>query len=85
LDKYLGARAVINIDKQRVAAVRKLEALGYSYQDGEWAPVSPSVAVGPRSLMTAESDAMHGVLVQRADALEGCTEGSEEEVELKDR
>ena len=70
MHKYLGARAVINIDKQRVAAVRKLEALGYSYQDGEWAPVSP-LAVGPRSLMTAESDAMHGVLVQRADALGG--------------
>jgi hypothetical protein len=63
--------------------VRKLEALGYSYEGGGWVPASPSVAVGPRSHMIAESDAMHGVLVQRADALEGCTEGSEEEVELK--
>jgi hypothetical protein len=82
LDEYLGARIVINIDKQRVAAVRKLEALGYSYDGDKWVPPVLSAAAGPRARMTAESDAMHGVLVQRADALEGCTEGSEEEREL---
>jgi hypothetical protein len=60
----LGARTVINIDKQRVEAIRKLEALGYRYQGGKWVPASPSAATGPRSLMTAETDAMHGVLVQ---------------------
>jgi hypothetical protein len=75
---------VSNIDKQRVAAVQKLEALGYRYQDRVWVPPSaPAAAAGPRSFMTAEADAMHGVLVQRADALEGCTEGSDEEAELK--
>jgi hypothetical protein len=73
---------VINIDKQRVAAVRKLEALGYSYRDDEWVPASPSAAAGSRSFMTAESDAMHGVLVLRADAPECCIEGSEEDREL---
>jgi len=73
---------VTNIDRQRVAAVRKLEALGYRYEGDKWVPASPSAAAGPRSLMTAVSDAMHGVLVLRADALEGCVEGSEEEAEL---
>ena len=29
--------------------------------------------------MTAEADAMHGVLVQRADVLEGCLEETQEE------
>jgi hypothetical protein len=45
-------------------------------------PASPSAVAGPRSLMTAECDAKHAVQVQRADALEGCIEGSNEEREL---
>ena len=68
---------MISIDKQHVAAVRKLKALD---QDGEWVmPASPLAAAGPRSLMTAECDAMHGVPVQRAGAQEGYLEGSEED------
>jgi hypothetical protein len=43
--------------------------------------------VGARMIVTAqlfgrEADAMHAVLVKRADELVGCTEGSPEEAEL---
>ena len=71
---------MINIDKQRVAAVRKLEQLGYTFA-GEWMhPVNDaSVAV----LLPAVTDPMHALLVQRADILEGCPKGSVEEAELE--
>ena len=68
-----------NIDKQRVDAVRKLEKLGYRYDGGEWA--SAMSAVTQHSILT-EADALLSALVLRADALEGCLEGSEEEAEL---
>jgi hypothetical protein len=31
----------------------------------------------------AEADALHGMLMRQADSLAGCTEGSDEEAELK--
>jgi hypothetical protein len=34
--------------------------------------------------LMAEADAMHGVLMRRADALAGCTEGSGEEADLEE-
>jgi hypothetical protein len=67
----------MEIDKQPIAAVQTLKGLGYTYQDGEWLP---TVAAPPLPL-TAESDAMHGMLMRRADALAGCTKGSDEEGE----
>jgi hypothetical protein len=73
LPSWFGSRG-LDIDRKRIAAVRALEALGYGYQCGEWVPPA-----APPLPLTAEADAVHGV----ADALAGCTEGSEEEVELK--
>ena len=71
----------MDLDRKRIAAVRALEALDYSYRNNEW--VSPD-AVGAMQLhLTFEADAMHGALMRRADALAGCTEGSEEEAELE--
>ena len=68
-----------NIDKQRIGAIRKLEKLGYSYAFGDWHAPAGMTAAPPTS---AQADAMHALLVQRADALEGCPEGSEEEREF---
>jgi hypothetical protein len=57
---YNQAKAhVMDIDKQRIADVRALESLGYSYRGGEWLPT----ATAPPLPITAEADAM-----RRADA-----------------
>jgi len=61
----------------------KLEQLGYRYDGGEWVPpASVAIAVTHHSTILAEADGLHSALVLRADALEGCIEGSEEEAEL---
>jgi hypothetical protein len=73
----------MDIDRQRVAAVRKLKEFGFIYVTGQWVP---SVAVGappPQIPTIPEADAMHAALVRRADALAGGQEGSEEEAELR--
>jgi hypothetical protein len=70
----------MDIDRQRVAAVRTLEALGFRFQAGEWLP--PATAPTPLSWLV-NADDLHGALMQRADAFAGCTEGSVEEAELK--
>jgi hypothetical protein len=70
----------MDIDRQRIAAVRVLWALGYSYRNNEWLPPA-EVAAAPLPL-TVEADAMHGALMRRADTLVSCTEGSDEEAEL---
>ena len=59
------------IDTQRIAAVRKLEELGYTFAGGDWVASA------------MEGDALHALLVNRADALASSVEGSEENVELK--
>jgi hypothetical protein len=71
--------AMSAVDRQRIGAVKAMEALGYTY-GFVWN--APSDGVAFPSLYD-EADAMHGLLVLRADKLEGCTEGSNEETELK--
>ena len=69
-----GGSIVSIFDKQRVTSVRALEALGYSFP--------PTPADVPAVSLAREADQMHALLVQRADQLDGCTEGSREEQEL---
>ena len=65
------------IDKQRIAAVRKLEQLGYTFAGDDW--MHPTNSANPTPAIT---DDLHALLVQRADALEGCPAGSAQEGEL---
>jgi hypothetical protein len=67
----------MDIDRQRIAAVRALEALGWSWYNGKWEPTA-----GSGTFPTAEADAMHAVLLLRADVLMSSPEGSEDEGEL---
>ena len=60
----------MEIDRKRIAAVRTLETLGYSYRNGEW--------------MAPTAVALTPVLMWRADARPGCTDGSVEDDELKE-
>ena len=62
------------IDRQRVEAVRFLEAQGYAFEDGHWKP-----AIGDTPA-TLEGDAIHAMMVRRAEAIAGCA-GHEVELE----
>ena len=68
------------IDRQRIAAVNAMEAMGHTFDGSSW---SAPLAATDSSALTAEADALHSLLVLRADKLLGCIDGSEEESELK--
>lgn len=70
------------IDRKRIAAVQHLEAAGYCFKAGEWHP--PASTDDPATAaVLEEADAMHALLVLRADALGSCTEGADEAAELE--
>jgi len=64
---------ISEIDRQRITAVKVLDALGYTFADGEWHPPSEMTVSAMQ-----ESDRMHALLVERADALDGCAQSSPE-------
>jgi hypothetical protein len=77
----------MSIDKQRVAAVAALEALGFKYtSDCGWLPPINSgrgAIGGTPPDFTPEADVMHALLVIRADVLMGAPEASDGATELQ--
>jgi hypothetical protein len=69
------------IDKQRIAAVQTLERFGFTFNGIDW--VTSTSSLTHTSSLTTEADAMHALLMLRADKLEGCCEGSVEATELE--
>ena len=68
------------IDRQRITAVRAMEALGYTFDGFVWN--APGAGV-PFPCLHDEADAMHALLVLRADKIVSCTADSYDEAELK--
>ena len=66
------------VDKQRITAVGVLLDMGFHFRDGAW--IAPPHAGAD---LTAEADRLHAVLVERADEIGGCPDGSSEDAELK--
>jgi len=63
------------IDRQRILAVQKVQELGLAWHADGWRKSTDAE-------LLPEADAMHALLVRRADELEGYIEGSPEEAEL---
>ena len=68
------------IDRKRIGAVKTIEDLGYSFDGLSWKAPSHDGRTVPT---IDEADAMHALLVSRAEKLEGYGEGSEDEVEYQ--
>jgi hypothetical protein len=64
-----------NIDRQRIAAVKTLEALCYTFDGNMWMPPAGRAR-------WPEADALYFALLKRADDLVGCVAGSVDEREL---
>lgn len=66
----------MTVDRQRIDAVELLDSRRFIWSNGAWS--RPEAAT-----IVPAADMMHGVLMDRAEALAGCTEGSDEEDELR--
>jgi hypothetical protein len=62
--------------RQAAATAKTMKELGYTCDRGVWTSSPEAVAH-----LAGVADAMHALLVHRADELDGCTVGSPEEAE----
>src|SRR5262245_45829613 len=62
--------------RQAKSTVKTMKELGYTCDNGVWTSSPEAVAH-----LARVADKMHALLVERADELDGCTEGSSEETE----
>ena len=62
--------------RQAKSTVKTMKELGYTCDNGVWTSSPEAVAH-----LASVADKMHALLVERADELDGCTEGSPEETE----
>ena len=67
------------IDRQRIAAVSTLAALGYEFRSGRW---YPPLRAGGGAGSWPEADQLHALLIARSDALIGCPDASADQDEL---
>ena len=75
----LGSDRMREIDKQRVRGMEVLRQMGFTWRNGRWLP---PVGTENQPAIVAAADAMHRVLVERADRLVGCSENSDDEADL---
>jgi hypothetical protein len=66
-----------SIDRQRIAAVRKLEEMGFTFVSGKWVEPAKDTSAPPHN-----GEALYELLVKRADELAGCADGSDDAREL---
>jgi hypothetical protein len=65
-------------NRQATSTAKTMKELGYTCDKGVWTSSPEAVAH-----LAGVADAMHALLVRRADEFDGCTEGSPEEAEYR--
>ncbi len=73
----------MNVDRQRIAAVRLLEDLGYRWRDHDRAWTGPAASAPPGPGFLAAADALHDEITGQIEELAGSMDGSPEAADLE--